>query len=107
MKKLTLQISFCCLLLPLTLHSKTQKLNQEVTQTKSSFNLNLEAISFIWQSAKHESIKGDSFSVFSTKTTINIRRGSLLEKEKTNYAPQILKYVLSKIMKKIKRHKHL
>jgi type VI protein secretion system component Hcp len=106
MKKLTLQISFCCLLLPLTSHSKTQKLNQEVTHTKFTIYLN-KSTPLLWQSVDHEAIVGGSFSFFSIKTTIKTCRVTYLEKEKTNDTPQILKYLLTKIMKKIKRYKQL
>jgi hypothetical protein len=106
MKKLILQISFCCLLLPLTSHSKTQKLNQEVTHTKFTIYLN-KFTPLLCQSVEHEAIIGGSFSFFTIKTTIKACRDSYLEKEKTNDTPQIMKYLLAKIMKKIKRYKHL
>jgi type VI protein secretion system component Hcp len=104
MKKLMLQISFCCLLLPLTLHCKTQKLNQEVTQTKFTIYLN-KSTPLLWQSIEHKAIVGGSFSPI--KTTIKTCQDSYLEKEKTNDTPRIMKYLLAKIMKKIKRYKHL
>lgn len=104
MKKHLLQISFYCLLLPLTLFSKTPNLNQEVTLTKSTFSQQNEAIPFLWHSAKHEALKGDSFHFFRTQKSDEIPSP---KKEKIGYTQKILKYLFSKMKQKIKRYKQM